>query len=136
MSTEALIGPELGTKLGLFAAHKKAHALRYDGLSRVLINVDQHAHVQKKPKRDRKSGSDQAELAELWVQVATLKAENDRLTDRVSDELHRFADSIAKLEARARRPWWWRILDPAGDRADPNGRPRNRASERLRALYS
>jgi hypothetical protein len=132
MSAEPVVCPELNRLGSVSAAHRKAHALRYDGLSRVLINVDQHAHRQEKPRRDRKSGRDQAELAELWVHVATLKAENDRLTEQVTDELHRFANRVAKLEARA-RPWWWRMLDRSGDRAEP--KPRNRASERLRTLY-
>jgi hypothetical protein len=133
MSTEALISPQPNRRLGSFtAAHKTTHALRYDDLSRVLINFDQHLHVQEKPKR--KSGRDQAELAELWAQVASLKAENDRLSEQIADELDRVADRIAKVEAQT-RSWWCRMLDQAGDRVKPNRPPRNRASERLKALY-
>jgi hypothetical protein len=128
MSMEALIGPELNNGLGSLAAHRKAHALCYDDLSRVLANLDQGAPASKKPRRDRKSGGEQVDP---WVQLATLRAENDNLIERVSDELDRFAARVAKLEAQIRRPWWRRMFA----QAEPNGRPRNRASEKLRALY-
>jgi hypothetical protein len=128
MSMEALIGPELNNGLGSLAAHRKAHALRYDDLSRVLVSIGQCAPVSKKPRRGRKSGSEQADL---WVQLATLRAENDNLIERVTDELDRFAARVAALEAQIRRPWWRRMFE----RAEPNGHPRNRGSERLRALY-
>jgi hypothetical protein len=127
MSMEALIGPELNRGLGTLAAHRKAHAL-YNDLSRVLANIDQYAPASKKPRRDRKSGGEQADP---WVQLATLRAENDNLIERVTDELDRFAARVAKLEAQMRRPWWRRLFA----QAEPNGHPRNWAGEKLKALY-
>ena len=128
MST--LISPQPSARLGSFtAAPETTHALRYDDLSRVLINLDRRPPVPAKPRR--KPGKEQAELAELWAHVVSLKAENDRLSEKLADELDRVADRIAKLETR-QRSWWWSMREPAA----PNGPPRNRASERLKALYS
>jgi hypothetical protein len=128
MSMEALIGPELNRGLGFLAAHRKAHALCYVDLSRVLANLDQYAPASKKPRRGRKTGGEQVDP---WVQLATLRAENDNLIERVTDELDRFAARVAELEAQIRRPWWRRMFA----QAEPNGHPRNRAREKLRALY-
>jgi cell division protein FtsB len=132
MSTEALNCPKLNDGVGSFlVAHNKAHALRYDNLPHVMINLDRCGQVQEKPKRERKPGKAQAELAALSERLAALEAENALLTDRFTDELDRLADRLAKLESRP-RPWWWRVFGRSVEPAEP---PRNRASEKLRALY-
>jgi len=128
MSTEALICPELNQRPGPVAARRKAHALRYDGLSRVLVDLAQHVPAPKKPTPGRKSGTEQADL---WVHLAVLRAENDQLREVVTDQLDHFAARVAELETRIRRPWWRRMFE----HAEPIERPRNRASERLRVLY-
>ena len=63
--------------------------------------------------------------------LAALEAENARLLDRFTDEVDRLADRLAKLESRP-RPWWRRVFGRSVEQAEP---PRNRASEKLRALY-
>jgi hypothetical protein len=128
MSTEALICPELNQRVGPVATRRKAHALRYDDLSRVLVDFGQYVPTPKRPTRGRKSDTEQADL---WVHLAALRAENDRLRDVVTDQLDHFAARIAELETRIRRPWWRRMLE----HAEPIEPPRNRASERLRILY-
>jgi len=128
MSTEALICPELNQRRAPLAAHRKAHALCYNDLSRVLVDFGQYASASKKPTRGRKSGIEQDDL---WVHLAILRAENDRLRDVVTDQLHHFAGRVAKLEMQIRRPWWRRMFSCA----EPIEPPRNRASERLRVLY-
>jgi hypothetical protein len=128
MSTESLICPELNQGLTPLATHRKAHALRYDDLSRVLVDFGQYAPTSKKPTRGRKSGIEQDDL---WIHLAVLRAENDRLRDLVSDQLHHFARRVAELERQIRRPWWRRMFGSA----EPIEPPRNRASEQLRVLY-
>ena len=125
MSTEARIFP------GSFAAQNKAQVLRYDNLPHVMINLDQCRKAQEKPKRERKPGKAPAHLAALSERLAALEAENARLLDRFTDEVDRLADRLAKLESRP-RPWWRRVFGRSVEQAEP---PRNRASEKLRALY-
>jgi hypothetical protein len=132
MSAKTLICPELNDRVGnLAVAHNKAHALRYDNLPHVMINIDRCGQADEKPKRERKPGKAQAELAAVSERLAVLEAENARLTDRFTDELDRLADRLVKLESRA-CPWWWRVFGRSVKQAEP---PRNRASEKLRALY-
>jgi len=115
------------------ATRSKIQALRYGNLSRVLVDLDEHRHVPIKPNRNRNRGGSQAEIAELREHVATLKAEYERLIDRVTDDLEGFADRIAELESRARQPWWKRVLGHPCDQPRYFGR---KAMDRLRAIYS
>jgi len=132
MSTKALICAALDGRVGSLAmVHKKAQALGYDNLPHVMINLDRYGQVQEKPKRERKAGKAQVELATLSERLGALEAENAWLTDRFTDELDRLADRLAKLESRA-RPWWWRLFGRSVEQAE---QPRNRGSERLRALF-
>jgi hypothetical protein len=127
MSTEALICPELNRRVGPVAPRGKVHALRYDDLSRVIIDFGQYLPASKKPTRARKSSNEEAEL---WVHLAVLRAENDQLREVVTDQLDHLAARVSELETRIRRPWWRRMFEH-----EPIERPRNRASERLKILY-
>jgi hypothetical protein len=114
------------------ATRSKLQALRYGNLSRVLVDLDEHRHVPIKPNRNRNRGGAQAEIAELREHVATLKAEYERLIDRVTDDLEGFADRIGALESRARQPWWKRALGHPCDQPRHFGR---KAMDRLRTIY-
>jgi hypothetical protein len=117
-------------------ANKNTHALRYDSLASVLTNLDKQATILPgKFKLDRISSVDSTELAELRANVASLKAENQRLVESLTDELTQLAERVTELEDRARRPWWRRALDPVGEERGPAAQTRKRAVARLRALY-
>jgi hypothetical protein len=135
MATKALAYMEPGEKSGSSAepARKKARALRYDNLTSVLVNLDEHTHGPAKRKRDLNSGAPSTELAELRANVASLKAENERSVERLANELDRIAERLAALEAQSRRPWWRRVFGHSGQEAGLAGRPK--AVARLRALY-
>jgi hypothetical protein len=94
------------------------------------VDLDEHRHVPIKPNRNR--GGAQAEIAELREHVAALKAEYERLIDRVTDDLEGFADRIGALESRARQPWWKRALGHPCDQPRHFGR---KAMDRLRTIY-
>jgi hypothetical protein len=69
-------------------ANRNARALRYDSLASVLTNLDKQATVLPgKFKLDRISSADPTELAELRANVASMKAENQRLVESLTDEL-------------------------------------------------
>ena len=68
-------------------------------------------------KLDRISSVDSTELAELRANVASMKAENQRLVESLTDELNQLVERVTELEDRARRPWWRRALDPSGESA-------------------
>ena len=53
-----------------------ARALRYDNLGTVLTNLDEQMHRPAKRKRDKDSGLDPTEIAELRAELASQKAEN------------------------------------------------------------
>jgi hypothetical protein len=108
-------------------------ALRYDNLTRML-NLDEQVLVPANRKRDRNSRVDPIELAELRANVACLKAESERLVERLADELDRVAERLAALELGTRRPWWRRALGLSEHGPEPTGRPRMKAITRLRAL--
>jgi hypothetical protein len=113
---------------------KNARALRYDNLASVLIKVDEQVHGPAKYKGDRTPAADPTQLAELRAEVASVKAENERLVGRLTGQLDRLAERLAELEARARRPWWARMFGASGRDPEPARRPRGQAVARLRAL--
>jgi len=117
-----------------FDLQARERALRYDDLASVLIIPDEQVHLPAKRKRDRNSGADPAELAELRANVAFLKAENERLAERVTEELDRVTERLTELEARVHRSWWRRAFGRSGSKPEPVGRPRRKAIARLRAL--
>jgi hypothetical protein len=113
-------------------ANKNTRALRYDSLT----NLDKQVTVLPgKFKLDRISRADPTELAELRANVASLKAENQRLVESLTDQLNQLAERVTELEDQARRPWWRRALDSIGEERAPAARTRKRAVARLRALY-
>jgi hypothetical protein len=117
-------------------ADKNTRALRYGSLASVLTNLDKQATaLPGKFKLDRISSADSTELARLRANVASMKAENQRLVESLTDELNQLAERVTELEDRARRPWWRRALDPSGEEREPAARTRKRAVARLRALY-
>src|SRR5262245_35494382 len=111
----------------------RTRALRYDNVTRML-NLDEQVPVPANRKRDQNSAVDPTELAELRANVASLKAENERLAQRLADELDRIAERVAALELGTQRPWWRRALGLSEHGPEPNGRPRGKAIARLRAL--
>jgi hypothetical protein len=142
MTTDALTGAGLnGSVKPPATTHRHAHALRYENLSRVLLNVPEHvngpeqADVPAKPKRDRKAGTDRADIAELRAHVAALKAENERTIERIIDELDGLTDRLLELEARARQPFWRRVFGHAADQPELGARARRRLADRLRSIF-
>src|SRR5262245_36952734 len=77
---------------------------------------------------------DQPQLAELLAEVAFVKAENQRLVERFTDELKRLTERLVELEARAHRSWWARMFGSSGRGPEPARQPRRQAVARLRAL--
>jgi hypothetical protein len=136
MTTDAPTGAGLnGSWKPPATTHKHAQALRYENLSRVLLNVPEHAEVPAKPKRDRKAGTDRADVAELRAHVAALKAENERTIERIIDELDGLTDRLLELEARARQPFWRRVFGHAADQPELGARARQRLADRLRSIF-
>jgi hypothetical protein len=85
------------------SANKKTRALRYGSLTSVLTNLDSQATVLPgKFKLDRISSADSTELAELRANVATLKAESERLVENLTDEISQLAQS--RLGGASGRP--------------------------------
>lgn len=114
-----------------------ARALRYGDLGTVLTHLVEQMHKPTMRKRDKDASLAPTEAAELRAELASLKAENERLADRFSDEFDGLADRLAELEVRARRPSWWRrLFGQAQHEFEPAGRPRRKAVARLRALKS
>ena len=110
---------------------KNAREFRYDNLSSVLLKIDEQTHG--KTKHDRPPGEYPTQFAELRAEIVSLKAENERMVERLTDELNRLAERLEELEARAHRPWWGRVFNRSGKR-EPATQPRRQAVARLRAL--
>ena len=98
---------------------------RYDNLSSVLLKIDEQTHA--KSKHDRTPGEYPTQLAELRAEVVSLKAENERMVERLTDELNRLAERLEELEARAHRPWWGRVFNRSGQE---HNRPHNHVGRR------
>ena len=58
--------------------------LRYDNLSSVLLKIDEQAHGPAKSQRDRTAGEYPTQVAELRAEMASLKAENERMVERLT----------------------------------------------------
>jgi hypothetical protein len=125
---------ERGEKRKSSSTIKNARALRYDNLASVLIKVDEQVHGPAKYKGDRTPAADPTQLAELRAEVASVKAEHQRLVERLTGQLNRLAERLVELEAQAHRPWWARMLGASGQDPEPARRPRGQAVARLRAL--
>jgi hypothetical protein len=121
-------------KSSLEPAFNNARDLRYDNLSSVLLKIDEQAHGPTKSQRDRTAGEYPTQFAELRAEMASLKAENERMVERLTDELNRLAKRLEELEARAHRPWWGRVFNRSGQEPEPATQPRRQAVARLRAL--
>jgi septal ring factor EnvC (AmiA/AmiB activator) len=121
-------------KSSLEPAFNKARDLRYDNLSSVLLKIDEQAHGPAKSQRERTAGEYPTQFAELRAEMASLKAENERMVERLTDELNRLAKRLEELEARAHRPWWGRVFNRSGQAPEPATQPRRQAVARLRAL--
>jgi hypothetical protein len=113
---------------------KNARALRYDNLSSVLLKIDEQTHGSAKSKVDRTPGEYATQLTALRAEMASLKAENKRMVERLTVELNRLAERLEELEARAHRPWWGRVFNRSGQEPEPATPPRKQAVARLRAL--
>jgi hypothetical protein len=108
---------------------KSARDLRYDNLSSVLLKIDEQTHG-----RDRTAVESPTQFAQLRAEIVSLKAENERMVERLTDELNRLAERFEELEARAHRPWWGRVFNRSGQEREPATQPRRQAVARLRAL--
>jgi hypothetical protein len=108
---------------------KSARDLRYDNLSSVLLKIDEQTHG-----RDRTAVESPTQFAQLRAEIVSLKAENERMVERLTDELNRLAGRLEELEARAHRPWWGRVFNRSGQEREPATQPRRQAVARLRAL--
>src|SRR5215207_1710963 len=101
MTTNALSWADPTGKQDSIPKYKNAHALRYDNVTRVLLGLEERACVPFQRRREPKA---RFEIAELRAQVANLKAETDRLVEKITDDMGGLADRLAKLAARAQLP--------------------------------
>src|SRR5262245_64089955 len=100
-----------------------------------MLNLDGQVPVPAKRKRDRNSEMDPTGFAELRANVACLKAENERLAERLADELDQIAERLAALELETQRPWWRRALGISEHKPEPTGRPRINGIKRLNDIW-
>jgi hypothetical protein len=133
MTTDALTWASLTGQQDSIAKYKNAHALRYDNVTRVLLDLEERAGVP--AKRERKAHTNRVGTAELRAQVASLKAEHDRVIEKISDDLDRLADRLAELEARVQRPFWQRALGYADDPPELAVRSRRKLTAKLRSIF-
>src|SRR5262245_44003338 len=110
-------------------------ALRYDDLSRVLAGPESRAPVTAAPRRERKTRPEQTELAERRAGVATLKIENERILDRIAEDLDALADRVVALEAHVRQPLWRRLFGHAVPQPELAERTRRKLVGKLRSAF-
>ena len=139
MTMDVLTCAKSNGKISPLAA-KSADALRYDDLSRVLFGLESRAPVasgstQERPRRERKARADQAELVELRACVATLKAENERIIDRIAEDLDALADRVVALEAQVRQPLWRRLFGHPVAQPELAERTRRKLVGKLRSAF-
>ena len=116
-------------------ALKGADALRYDDLSRVLVGLESRAPAASGRRRERKGRVEQAELDELRACVATLKVENERLVDRIAEDLDALADRLVALEAQVRQPLWRRLFGHPVPQPELAERTRRKLVGKLRSAF-
>jgi uncharacterized coiled-coil protein SlyX len=124
---------ELMVKKKRKPSSQNALAPRYGSLASVLVKFDEQLHGPATFGRDQPPPVTN-QLAELLAEVAFVKAENQRLVERFTDELKRLTERLAELEARAHRSWWARMFGSPGRGPEPARQPRRQAVARLRAL--
>ena len=136
MTTDTLPCANLhGTSGSSAVAHNNPHVLRYDNLTRILIDLEKRACVATQPKRRGKLRADHRELAELQAHVVNLRGEYERIISNITDDLEELAVRIAELEARAQPRFWRRAFGHAGDRPEVARRARRKLLERLRSIF-
>jgi uncharacterized coiled-coil protein SlyX len=133
MTTDVLAWANLTGKQVSISKYKNAHALRYDNVMRVLLDLEERACVP--PKRERKARTSAFGIAELRAHVANLKAEHDRVIEKITDDLDALADRLADLEARAQRPFWRRALGYASDPPELAVRARRKLTAKLGSIF-
>jgi hypothetical protein len=133
MTTDALTWASLTGQQDSISRHRNAHALRYDNVTRVLLDLEERAGVP--PKRERKPPTNRVGTAELRAHVASLKAEHDRVIEKITDDLDGLADRLAELEARAQRPFWQRALGYASAPPELAVRARRKLTTKLRSIF-
>jgi hypothetical protein len=124
---------ELMVKKKRKSSSQNALAPRYGSLASVLVKFDEQLHGPATFGRDQPPPVTN-QLAELLAEVAFVKAENQRLVERFTDELKRLTERLVELEARAHRSWWARMFGSSGRGPEPARQPRRQAVARLRAL--
>jgi hypothetical protein len=112
---------------------KNARDLRYDNLSSVLLKIDKQRRGPG-TNRDRPAVESPTQFTQLRAEIVALKAESQRMVERLTNELNRLAERLEELEARAHRPWWGRVFNRSGQEREPATQPRRQAVARLRAL--
>lgn len=96
MATSALVQAEL-VKKESGSKYNNTSALRYDNVTRVLFDLQERAPCPAKPRS--KARRDHFGISELSTHVANLKAENDAILERITEDLDRLADRLARLHA-------------------------------------
>jgi len=135
MTADVLTCANLAAKQDSIAKYKNAYALHYDNVTRGLFELEERACVPFAAKRERKARAKGFEIAELRAHVAHLKAENERVLEKIADDLDGLADRLAALEARAQRPVWRRALGCADDPPELAARARRRLTAKLRSIF-
>ena len=136
MTTDTLPCANLNGTSGTSAiGHTNATTLRFDDLTRVLVNLEKRVCVPIEPKRRGKARTDHGDITQLRADVVNFKAEYERVITSITEDLDEFADRIAGLEARARRPFWRRSFGNPGDSRELAGRSRRKLTERLKSIF-
>ena len=79
---------------------KNARALRYDDLSSVLLKLDQQTHGPANSQCDGGAGEHPTQLAALHTEIVSLKAENERMVERLTHELEHFPSALNRRDSQ------------------------------------
>lgn len=110
--------------------------MRYDNIiPRVLVDREECLPPPPPSKRDRRASSGRLGIAELNAYVMALKAEHERVTERLTQDLDRLADRLAELERRTQWSFWRRAFGSVDDRPELAERARRTLTERLRGVF-
>src|SRR5262245_66525189 len=93
---------ELMVKKKRKPSSQNALAPRYGSLASVLVKFDEQIHGPAAFGRDQPPPVTN-QLAELLAEVAFVKAENQRLVERFTDELKRLTERLVELERSEER---------------------------------